>query len=227
MACFEPPALKGTKALVDMNQVPIHGRGGLWERLRALRDPRKRRGIRHSQISILAVAICAVLAGARSSAGMGEWARQMSPEQLRRLGCRFREDRRTYLPPSEPTIRRMLQSVDPHELNYIVGRWLAAQSEGEAVAVDGKTLHGARRPEEKRVHLMAALLHKQGVVISQQEVDEGTNEIGAFQLLLHGVDLQDKVATADAMHAQVVRIPAKSIARSERSRSVIPPKSIT
>lgn len=202
-AFFDPPALKQGRPVVDLNQVSVHGRDGLWERLKGLRDPRKRRGIRHSQISILAVATCGVLSGARNFCAIGEWAQQLSQQQLRRLGCRFHEDRREYIPPSEPTIRRMLQSVDPEQLDRIVNGWLADQGDGEAVAVDGKTLRGARRQGGRQVHLMSALVHKQGVVVSQKEVPQGTNEIGAFQPLLDPVDLKGKVVTADAMHAQV------------------------
>lgn len=51
-APFLPPELTGgERAVVDLNNVSIH------------KDPRKRRGIRHSQISILAAVICALLSG--------------------------------------------------------------------------------------------------------------------------------------------------------------------
>ena len=37
-------------------------------------DPRDRRGIRHGLVPVLAVAVCATLAGARSYAAIAEWA---------------------------------------------------------------------------------------------------------------------------------------------------------
>ncbi|OQA28460.1 MAG: hypothetical protein BWY57_03504 [Betaproteobacteria bacterium ADurb.Bin341] len=49
---------------------------------------------------------------------------------------------------------------------------------------------------------MAALLHKESVVVSQREVDSKTNEIAAFKPLLDPLDLEGAVITADAMHAQ-------------------------
>jgi len=49
---------------------------------------------------------------------------------------------------------------------------------------------------------MASFLHKKGVVLSQQEVDGKTNEIKAFRPTLDPVDLEGRVVTADAMHAQ-------------------------
>ncbi len=200
-ALFNPPDLRGTEGVVNLNKVSIRGKGGLWDRLNSLKDPRKRRGIRHNQVCILAVAICAVLAGARSFCAIGEWAQELSQKQLQRLGCRFHEDKKVYIPPSEPTIRRMLQTVNAGALDRIINEWLAEHGDAEAVAVDGKTLRGARR-EGGRLHLMSALLHKQGVVVSQKEVDSKTNEISVFEPLLDSVDLEGKVVTADAMHAQ-------------------------
>ena len=42
--------------------------------LAAVADPRARRGVRHRLAVILALAVCAVLAGARSSTAIAEWA---------------------------------------------------------------------------------------------------------------------------------------------------------
>ena len=161
-----------------------------------------RRGIRHNQTSILAVAVCAVLSGARNFVAIGEWAEELSQKQLQRLGCRYHEDKRKFIPPCESTIRRMLQSIDADALDEKIGAWTASQAKGDAIAVDGKTLKGARGPDGKPVHLMATLLHKKGVVLSQQEVDGKTNEIKAFRPTLDPVDLEGRVVTADAMHAQ-------------------------
>ncbi len=168
-AFFLSPILKGDDRSVDLNKLSISGPDGLWKRLSELRDPRKRRGIRHSQTSILAVAVCAVLSGAKNFVAIGEWAEELSQKQLQRLGCRYHEDRREFIPPSESTIRRMLQSIDAHALDEKIGTWVASQAEGDAISVDGKTLKGARGRDGKPLHLMAALLHKKGVVLSQQE----------------------------------------------------------
>ncbi len=54
----------------------------LWTCLVALPDPRDRRGVRHALTGVLAVAVCAVLAGARSFTAIGEWAADASPQVL-------------------------------------------------------------------------------------------------------------------------------------------------
>jgi len=202
-APFDSPVLERRECMVDLNQVTIEGREGLLVRFSQLPDPRQRRWVRHTQTSILAVATCAGLAGARSFLAIGEWAASLPQEVLRRLGCRWHQGHRRFLPPSEPTIRRTLQAIDPDWLDRVVGDWLAGQCPQEAVAIDGKTLRGARRRDGGRVHLLAALVHQEGVVLAQQEVKAGSNELTATQPLLAPLDLRGKVVTADAMHAQV------------------------
>ncbi len=198
-----PELIGGQKPMVDLNKVNLGCNEGLLGQLQQLKDPRKRRGIRHSSTSTLAVAACAVLSGARNFLAIGEWAADLPQDLLRRLGCRFHPEKRIYISPSEPTIRRQLQSVDADEFDRLINEWLAQQADPDAVAVDGKTLRGARGSDGKKMHLMSAILHKEGVVIAQKQVDRKTNEIPLFQPLLEPVDLKGKVVTADALHTQV------------------------
>lgn len=203
-APFVAPALRGGGGLVvNLNGVNLDRTDGLLERLKQLKDPRKRRGVRHSVTSTLAVAICATLSGARSFLAIGEWAADLSQDLLRRLGCRYHPEQCRYVPPSEPTLRRHLQSADAEQLDRILNEWLAAQTDPDAIAVDGKTVRGAKDGEGKALHLLSALLHKEGVVVAQRAVDKKTNEITEFQSVLNPLDLKGKVVTADALHTQV------------------------
>ena len=54
--------------------------------LAAVPDPRGRRGRRYPLPAVLAVAVCAVLAGARSLTAIGEWAAEAPPQVLVALG---------------------------------------------------------------------------------------------------------------------------------------------
>jgi hypothetical protein len=172
--------------------------------LMRLPDPRQRRGRRHDQMSLLAVAICAVLCGARSYVAMGEWAQRCSQNLLKRLGCRRDARSGRYVAPSEPTIRRLLQSIDAEQVDRALSEWYASLGvgEGQAVAIDGKTLRGARRGEGGQVHLLSAVLHGVGVTLGQQEVEQKSNEIPAAPVLLAELDLRGRVVTADALHTQ-------------------------
>jgi hypothetical protein len=222
-APFLPPELEGGKqAMVDLNTVTIENRGGLLDYLVLLNDPRKRRGIRHSQISILAVAICALLSGAKSFIAVGEWAADLTQDMLKRLGCRYSERQKKYVPPSEPTLRRTLKQVDGDEVDSIVGRWLYAQSKDRSIAVDGKTLRGSTGADGKPAHLVSAFLQHEKMVINQQQVDKKSNEITAFKPLLEPLDLEGKIVTADAMHTQVEH--ARFLVEDKKADYILPVK---
>jgi hypothetical protein len=115
-------------------------------------DPRPQAGLRapHPLVAILAMAAAAVLAGARSMTAIAEWAAD-APQPVRAaLGAR-RDGPDRWVVPAEATIRRTLTRVDPTALAAVLGTWLAdrdgrtPQQRRRAVAVDGKTLRGARR----------------------------------------------------------------------------------
>lgn len=71
-----------------------------------------------------------------------------------------------------------------------------------AIAVDGKTLRGARLDERRAVHLLSAMTHREGATVAQRNVDTKTNEITGFAPLLAPLDLEGVVVTADPLHAQ-------------------------
>jgi DDE_Tnp_1-associated len=58
----------------------------LLDHLAHIADPRQRRGRRHTRAAVLAVAVAAVLAGARSLAAIGEWAADAPGPVLAALG---------------------------------------------------------------------------------------------------------------------------------------------
>jgi predicted transposase YbfD/YdcC len=146
----------------------------LLEALGQVPDPRDPRGRRYRLVPVLAIAVCAVLAGARSYAAIAEWAADAPPRLRARLGLG-----RTV--PDLVTIWRVLTAVDPAALDRALGAWvnarLAAQRTGGQVvlAVDGKTVRGARTSDGTAPHLMACLEHGTGVVLAQAAVD-GKNE---------------------------------------------------
>lgn len=195
-----PELTKDEVAMVDLNSVNIDNDGGLLDHLKALPDPRKPRGMRHKLRTVLAVAICACLSGSRSLAAIAEWIAQQPRDILRRLGCRRKGS--GFIVPSEPTIRRVLQRIDADKLDEIAGEWLSQQSDGKGVAIDGKALRGSGNAKKNQVHLLSALLHKEGIAVSQREVDKKSNEITAAEPLLEPLELKGKVVTADAMHTQ-------------------------
>ena len=170
--------------------------------LKGLPDPRHNRGKRHRQLSILAISICAVLCGARSFAAIAEWATYRTQNQLNRLWCRYDEKKELYVPPSEPTIRRLLQTIDAEIVDQAIYKWLATLCDSSAVAFDGKVLKGARNDDGTQVHLLSAVTHQEGITISQKQIASKSNEIPTARPLLEPLNLKGKVVTGDAMHTQ-------------------------
>ena len=92
-------------------------------------------------------------------------------------------------------------------LDQVLGTWLwtrAVQAGGRLViAIDGKTVRGAKNKDGKAPHLVAALAHGIGAVLGQAAVDAKSNEIPAVRDLLKAfTDLAGAVITIDAMHTQ-------------------------
>jgi predicted transposase YbfD/YdcC len=163
-------------------------------------DPRKRRGRRHPLAGLLAVGIAAVIAGSRSFAAIGQWAADAGPEVLSVLGA-------VRGPAEVSTFRRAFALVSPDALDRVLGAWLwtrAVQAGGRLViAIDGKTVRGAKDKTGKAPHLVAALAHGIGAVVGQVAVDAKSNEIPAVRDLLKAfASLTAAVVTIDAMHTQ-------------------------
>jgi len=177
----------------------VLARPGLLELFGQVPDPRARRGVRHQLAAILALGLAAVLAGARSFAAIGEWVADAETGVLGDLGSRGRR-------PSEATIRRALARVDGDQLDAVLGAWMRTRvgvlGGRRVIAIDGKTVRGAKAAGQVAPHLVAALDHTIGIVLGQVQVATKSNEIPALRTLLEAFDLVGAVITADAMHTQ-------------------------
>jgi len=186
--------------LVDLARKSGEERPGLLGVLARVPGPRRRRGVRHQLGVVLGLALCAVLAGARSFTAIAEWAADADQETRAGLGV-------TGKVPCESTIRRVLQRLDAGAFDDLAGAWAQrrtapAPGKRRVVAVDGKTLRGSGHGGEDARHLLAALDHTHGVVLGQADVGAKTNEIPLFSTMLDRIDITGAVVTADAMHAQ-------------------------
>lgn len=162
-------------------------------------DPRDPRGVRHPVAGVLAVGIAAVLAGARSFTAIGEWAAEATDELLTSLGMTGRGA-------DEATFRRLFARIDTETLDRVLGVFMWTRTghvDGRRViAIDGKTVRGARTAAKAAPHLVAALDHATGTVLGQLAVDAKSNEIPSVRELLACLDLAGVTVTVDAMHTQ-------------------------
>jgi predicted transposase YbfD/YdcC len=163
-------------------------------------DPQKKRGRRHPLAGLLAVGIAAVIAGSKSFAAIGQWAADAGPEVLAVLGAARGAA-------EESTFRRAFALVSPDMLDRVLGAWLWTRAVRAAsrlvIAIDGKTVRGAKNKDGKAPHLVAALAHGIGAVLGQVAVEAKSNEIPAVRDLLKAfASLASAVITIDAMHTQ-------------------------
>lgn len=167
-------------------------------------DPRGRRGKRHPLPAILAMAVAATLSGAKSYAAMADWGRNYGPALAQALGFTRLKT------PCAACLFLLFRRLDRVALEASLARWAEAvlaalppkEGELEAVAIDGKTLRGAKKQGALDVHLLSVLSHRLGLTLGQQAVADHSNEIGAMPALLAGLILEGRVVTADAMHCQ-------------------------
>jgi DDE_Tnp_1-associated len=117
----------------------------LLEDLAQLADRGQRCGRRHALVGVLGVAVCAVLAGAKSLAAIGEWAADAPGQVLAALRTRRDPLTGAFRPPAEATVRRVLARVDPDALDRAIGQWLTASS---------------RRPPHPSEHASWLVTHK-------------------------------------------------------------------
>jgi hypothetical protein len=178
------------KSRLALTEIPVEG---LKEKISTIVDPRKRRGIRHPLTNVLSLSVAAVLCGARSYIAIAEWASYLSRDTLLRFGCRRKA-------PSEPTIRRILQKIDVDSFDRAISSWLTETLPKDiGIAIDGKTLKGSG---DEKVHLLSAVVHKEGVVVGQTRVDRKTNEITRVEPLFQGLNIEGAVVTGDALLTQ-------------------------
>lgn len=170
-----------------------------------LPDFRTATGKRHQLATILSITICATLCGARSYLAIAEWGARCTQNMLRRFRARYDADIKRFVPPSEPTIRRVLQNIDGQVVDNELTGWLMSATQKDAnslIAVDGKTLRGTKDSSGKQVQLLSAFLCNPGVVISQRKIGSKTNEIPEIKPLLAPLKIAGSIVTADALHTQ-------------------------
>ena len=202
-------------AVTTPTETPAHPvtdseRAGLLHALSAVPDPRSPRGLRYPLAGLLSVAVCAVMAGASSVTAIADWLHDLDDIARARLGFRGKV-------PATTTMWRLLIRLDADLLSTILASWLHTRTRPtdkprparyrQVIAVDGKTVRGARRADGTQVHLLSALDTSTGIVLAQVTVNAKSNEIPAFKPLLDAVEqvlgsLQDLIFVADALHTQ-------------------------
>src|SRR3954462_4846182 len=178
----------------------------LVQALKAIPDPRQRRGRRHGLQSVLLLALQAVMAGASSWVAIAQGA-AIAPQALGVAGAS----------PSAATFRRVLAAVDITAVEAALTTWVTgrqtrarvrqrvgatAAQRRTVLAGDGKTLRGSRDADGRQTKLVCVYDCAQQLVLTQSAVLAG-DETAAFAVALTGLpDLANVLVTADALHCQ-------------------------
>jgi predicted transposase YbfD/YdcC len=171
-----------------------------------LEDPRSTINQQHPLISVVVIALMAVLAGAGGPTAIAKWA-ALKEEFLRNA---------LDLPngiPRKDVFRRVLMALRPGAFQACFANWLTSLRANAAAAtgveqpilpVDGKT---ARRSHNRKnglgaLHSVSVWASEFGLSLGQVACAEKSNEITAIPALLRLVDIKGAIITIDAMGTQ-------------------------
>ena len=171
-----------------------------------LDDPRSTINQKHPLVSVVVIALMAVLAGAGGPTAIAKWAKLKAEFLLQVLE----------LPngiPRKDVFRRVLSLLKPDAFQRCFVSWLQALREKAAeasdvdqpiFAVDGKT---ARRSHDRKnglgaLHSVSVWASEFGLSLGQVACAEKSNEITAIPELLRLVDIKGTIITIDAMGTQ-------------------------
>jgi predicted transposase YbfD/YdcC len=165
-----------------------------------LRDPRLERTKAHDLMTILVVAICAIIGGANDWVAVAEFGRSKQAWFA------------TFLDlangiPSHDTFWRVFRALDPDQFQTCFLNWIRATSPligGQVIAIDGKQL---RRSHDKglgrrAIYMVSAWATANHLVLGQRKVADKSNEITAIPELLRALDLTGCLVTIDAIGCQ-------------------------
>lgn len=179
----------------------------LLEVFEQFKEKRRGHGLRHPQPFVLACAATAMLMGAGGYQAFEDECGKLTQRQLRALGCRKDPKTGRYRPPSDSTFFRVMDGLDAADFDLRIGQWMMAQEISilQALAVDGKCLRGSGRGDGKPLQLLSAVSHRLRLTVSQEPIEEKSNEIPALKPLLLKLPkaaLEGTMITADALHCQ-------------------------
>ncbi len=168
----------------------------LWDALGEIEDGRGRQGRQYELRSVLGIAIAAMLAGANDLRAIYRWGRRLRPEALALFGIAKGRA------PCHAMYHYFFQSLDADALARALGSHALSGAAAGHIAIDGKTLKGSRRLDDKAIHILSAFSIDLGAVIGDLVVAPDKNEISAALVLLQGLPLEGATVTGDAIFTQ-------------------------
>ncbi len=164
----------------------------------AVPDPRGRHGLRYELAFLLTCLVAALLCNSNSTEAVAQWCREHQDLLRQVFGPRL------FLTPTGSLYRRVLPRLDAQTMEKVLGRWIQATLQAAAddpIALDGKTVRGARNADGNAPHLLSFCTHYSQETLFEVRVSEKTNEIPVAKAMLPTLPIAGRVCTADALHA--------------------------
>lgn len=172
------------------------------EALSSLPDPRRAQGTRYPLVSVVVIALMAMVCGSDDAEAMESW----GEANARWL------DEILELPHGTPTqdvFLAVFASLDPVAFRSVFLSWmellrLRLRVVGKHIAIDGKTSRRSFDPatDKLAIHTVSAWLSDEGLVLGQMKTADKSNEITAIPELLRVIALRGATVTIDAMGCQ-------------------------
>ena len=165
----------------------------------SLTDPRRRK-VTYPLINIVAIALCAVIAGADDFVTIAAWGRQKRAWLARFLDM-------TSGIPSHDRFNAVFKAIKPNEFERCLLSWITSLHEvtaGQVVAIDGKTLRQSfdKADAKSAIHMVSAWATANHISLGQVVVDQKSNEITVIPKRLELLDVSGCLVTIDAMGCQ-------------------------
>jgi predicted transposase YbfD/YdcC len=109
--------------------------------------------------------------------------------------------------PSHDTFSRVFRALNPQEFEACFLRWTAqlrVRLSGEVLSVDGKTQRGSKDGSLGLavLEMVSVWASENELVLAQDRIAEGTNEISVIPALLRMLDIENTIITVDAIGCQ-------------------------
>lgn len=170
------------------------------EHFSSIEDTRQSAKITYPLFDVLFLTLCAVISGCQGWEDIEDFG-EARLQWLQKLGF-FAEG-----VPVHDTIARIIARIEPTQLQRCFADWMqavAVLTEGQVVAIDGKTLCSSYNRTSRRsaIHMVSAFASANGVVLGQVKTEEKSNEITAIPELLDLLELKGCLVSIDAMGCQ-------------------------
>lgn len=160
--------------------------------------------LKHPLAAVLSLILLAKLHGLHGGRKVEIFAKALPQKDLEAVGCCYDRRAKVYRAPSDTTFQRVLEHLDPQELERVLDIWTEQRRRKppQALAGDGKRIRGANRLSGEGEHWETVTLvdHASGMPVASRSYREEGGEPAAMRALFEDVPLAGTTVTLDAGH---------------------------